>query len=197
MTSKILIAYTTSSGSTTAVAKAIRDELSQSGTAVDLQQFEEVTDLSAYDAVIVGAPMILGWHKKAVKFVEQHQETLSRVPVAYFFTALNLTKPSQENINGVPITCDPTLAKAPQNPNKLSPKEKHGTPAGYLTPVLEKVPKVKPVSVGFFGGKLDYSQLSIFPKLFVKIIIRGQEGDFRNWEAIRTWAASLNSVLVR
>jgi menaquinone-dependent protoporphyrinogen oxidase len=195
MSGKILVAYTTTSGSTTDVAEAIRDELSRDGAAVDVQRLEEIGDISGYDAVVVGAPMILGWHREAMAFVERHQAALSQVPVAYFFTALNLTKPSQESINGVPITYDTSLAKAPQNPDKLSFRERHGAPSSYLVPVLEKAPQVKPVSAGFFGGKLDYSQLSIPSWLFVKIIIRGVEGDFRNWEAIRAWAASLRSAL--
>jgi menaquinone-dependent protoporphyrinogen oxidase len=195
MSNKILVVYATFSGSTIEVAEAIRDELSQSGTSVDLRPLAEVTDLDGYDAVIVGAPMILGWHREAVKFVEQHQEALRQVPVAYFFTALHLTKPSENSLNGIPIYCDPALAKAPKNPNKLSFPEKQGAPASCLSSVLTKAPQVKPVSVGFFGGKLDYGQLSLWPKLFVKIIIRGEEGDYRNWEAIRAWATNLRAML--
>ena len=90
---------------------------------------------------------------------------------------------------------DPALAKAPKNPKKLSFSEKQGTPARSLSSVLAKAPQIKPVSVGFFGGKLNYSQLSFLPKLFVKIIIRGKEGDYHNWETIREWAADLSSKL--
>jgi menaquinone-dependent protoporphyrinogen oxidase len=195
MSNNILIVYATASGSTIKVAEAIRDELNQNGTSVDLRPVAEVTSLDGYDAVVVGAPMILGWHKEAVKFVEQHQQALGQVPVAYFFTSLHLTKPPEDNVNGIPIYCDPALAKAPNNPDKLSFPEKQGSPASCLSAALTKAPQVKPVSVGFFGGKLDYSRLSLLPKLFVKIIIRGEEGDYRNWEAIRAWAAGLRPML--
>ena len=56
-------------------------------------------------------------------------------------------------------------------------------------------PQVKPVGVGFFGGKLDYGSLNIFHMLFVMLIIQARPGDFRNWEAIRAWAASLRPAL--
>lgn len=70
--------------------------------------------------------------------------------------------------------------------------EKHATVEHYLSPALTKALLVKPVSVGFFAGKLDYSKLNIFHKLFVKLIIQAQTGDLRNWEAIRQWATGLN-----
>ena len=57
--------------------------------------------------------------------------------------------------------------------------EKQGTPASCVGPALEKATQVRPVSVGFFGGKLDYSTLKLLPKLFVKLVIRGVEGDYR------------------
>jgi menaquinone-dependent protoporphyrinogen oxidase len=194
--SKILVAYATLSGSTAEVAEAIGETLGQEGAQVDVRPIKDVGDLSAYNAVIVGGPMITGWHREAVKFLKKHQPALSQMPVAYFMTALNLTKTSQASINEVPIYCDPRLPKAPQNPDKLSFKENYATPSRYLAPVLKKAPKVKPLSVGFFGGKLDYSTLNIFYMLFVMIIIQARPGDHRDWETIRAWAASLGPALL-
>jgi menaquinone-dependent protoporphyrinogen IX oxidase len=57
--------------------------------------------------------------------------------------------------------------------------------------VFAKAPLVKPISVAFFAGKLDYDRLDLFGRLFVRIIIGAKAGDRRNWKAIRTWAASL------
>jgi len=191
---KILVAYTTNAGSTTEVAEAIADTLRQDAAQVDVRRVENVTDLGDYDAGVVGAPMAMGWHKDAVKFLTRHQQALSRIPVAYFLTALELVKTGETTLQGVPIYQDPTLAKPPKNESKLSFKEKQATVAAYLGPALKKAPLVKPVSAGFFAGKLDYSKLNIFQKLFVKIIMRGKAGDYRNWEAIRDWAASLNQL---
>jgi menaquinone-dependent protoporphyrinogen IX oxidase len=139
----------------------------------------------------------VGWHREAIAFVEQHAEALSQIPVAYFFTSSNLTRTGEENIGSAAIYLDPSHGAAPKNEGKLSFKENHATPANYLNPILEKVPQVKPVSVAFLAGKLDYSKLALFAWLFVKIIIRGKEGDFRNWEAIRSWAASLGQTLAK
>jgi menaquinone-dependent protoporphyrinogen oxidase len=196
MNDRISVAYATLSGSTAEVAEAIGETLGQEGAQVDVRPTKDVDDLSTYSAVVVGGPMIMGWHKEAVKFVKKHQGALSQMPVAYFMTALNLTKTSQESVNEVPIYCDSRLPKAPGNPDKLSFKENYATPSRYLGPVLKNAPKVKPVSVGFFGGKLDYSTLNILHMLFVMLIIQAQPGDHRDWEAISAWATSLRPALL-
>ena len=192
MGKRILVAYTTNAGSTTEVAEAIAKTLGQGGAQIEVRRIKEVADVRPYDAVIVGGPMMMGWHKEAVNFLGKHQQVLSRMPVACFLTALRLTKTSETSLDKVSVYLDPALAKAPKDENKLSFMEKHDTVASYLGPVLRKATLVKPVSVGFFAGKLDYSKLSLFHKLFVKLFMRAKAGDFRNWEAIRQWAVNLS-----
>lgn len=67
--------------------------------------------------------------------------------------------------------------------------------------LLKGASQVKPVSVGIFRGKLDYSKLDwvsrLGMRLFWLIYKRAPEGDFRNWEAIRSWARSLPTVLLQ
>jgi menaquinone-dependent protoporphyrinogen oxidase len=61
----------------------------------------------------------------------------------------------------------------------------------YIQPVYIAV---KPVSVGLFAGCMDYGKLSAIMRLQVQT--KGlPEGDFRDWDAIRTWAARLPSLL--
>ncbi len=53
-----------------------------------------------------------------------------------------------------------------------------------------------PVDIAVFGGRMDYARLSAIQRLQVQ----GKglpEGDFRDWEAIRAWAADLVDVLAR
>ena len=193
MQTKILIAYTTNSGSTSEVAEAVAAELGKGGAVVEVRRLEEVQDLSPYGAVVVGGPMILGWHRGAVKFLKKHQQALSRVPVAYFFTAMSLTRTGDTHLQGVPIEIDPNLPKDAKNPTRLSLQERYATVERYLGPVLRAAPLVKPVSVGIFGGKLDYSRLKLLQMLFVMLVIQAQPSDRRNWPAIREWAASLST----
>jgi menaquinone-dependent protoporphyrinogen oxidase len=196
MANKILVVHTTWSGSTTEVADAIGKTLREGGAEVDVCRMSEVSSLDDYQAVIVGGPMILGWHREAVKFVARHQAALRQKPVAIFIMCLELTRSTEDTVGGVPIYQDPSLGHLPAKPTRLSFKEKQTTPTAYLGPILKKAPGIKPVSVGFFKGKLDYSTLSLLPKLFVKVIIRGQEGDYRNWDALNTWAADIGKALL-
>ncbi len=192
MAKKILIAYATNAGSTTEVAEAIAKTLGQGGAQVDMRGIKEVADVKPYDAVLVGGPMMMGWHEGTVNFIVKHQQSLRLMPVAYFLTALRLTKTNEPSPRGLSVYLDPALVKTPKDEKQLSFKEKLDTVVSYLSPVLKKAPLVKPISVGFFAGKLDYSELNFFQKLFVKLFMRAEAGDFRNWEAIRQWATSLN-----
>jgi len=194
-TKKILVAYTTNSGTTADVAQAIGEELGKDGVQVDVRRIEEVDSLDAYTAVVVGGPMIMGWHGTAVKFVKKHQQALSRVPVAYFLTAMSLTRTGETSVDGVPIYVDAMLAKAPKNAARLDFKERYATTTNYLRPVLKAAPSVKPVGVGFFGGRLDLYRLNLLQKLFCLLVIQAQPGDFRHWPVIREWAASLRPTL--
>ncbi|MBN2305761.1 MAG: hypothetical protein JXQ72_14860 [Anaerolineae bacterium] len=186
-----LVTYTTLSGSTVEVAEAIGKQLEAGGAAVTVRPLADAGDLSAYDAVIIGAPMVLGWHRDAVKFVVANQSTLSQKTVAYFMTCYSLTAIDGDTVNGVPVFLDPQRAAPVKTPGKLSMHEKFSLASAYLGPVLKKAPAIKPVSVGFFGGKVDYSSLNLFHKLFLRLIIRAQAGDFRNWDAIKAWAGGL------
>ncbi|NDJ75480.1 MAG: hypothetical protein GYB65_04400, partial [Chloroflexi bacterium] len=127
--SKILIVYGTTSGSTGDVAETIADTFT--GHEVDVRPLAEVTSLDSYDAVLVGGPMILGWHRGTLQFVLEHQAALSTKPVAYFITCLELARSADDTINGVPLFQDPQLGHAPKDPNKLSFKEKQTSAQSY------------------------------------------------------------------
>lgn len=194
---KILVAYATNSGSTAEVAQAVGEELSKNGSQVEVQQIKDVISLSGYDAVVVGAPMIMGWHLSAVNFVKKNAQALSKMRTAYFMTAASLTQTEHGNYGEISISMDPRLAKPPKNPGLLSFKERYSTVDNYVPSALKAAPGVKPVSVALFGGRLDLFRLKWWQKLFVLIVIQAQPGEFRNWSFIREWAASLNDFLCR
>ena len=54
---------------------------------------------------------------------------------------------------------------------------------------------VQPVDVGLFAGTMDYSKLSFVLRLVIKAM-KVPEGDFRNWDAIRDWAANVRPMLL-
>jgi menaquinone-dependent protoporphyrinogen IX oxidase len=188
---KILVAYTTNSGTTADVAAAVGEVLGSTGSLVEVRRLEEVTDLAPYAAVVVGGPMIMGWHRAAARFVRRHQAGLARVPVAYFFTARSLTRLGETDLDGVPVSVDPDLAKPPANPPRLSLRERYSTVKNYLRPVLRSAPRLRPVSVAFFGGRLNMAGMKLWQILFVVLVIQAKPGGTHNLPFIREWAAGL------
>ena len=169
---KVLVAYASRCGSTGEVAEAIGQLLCTNGVAVDVRLVENVKDLSSYQSVIVGSAIQRSkWLPEAVKFVDENRDFLKEVPVAYFLTCLALSKNTEE-----------TRLKA----------------SAYLDPVCKAVPEVQPLSTGLFSGVLDYSKLSwgmrmVMRRKMDKLGV--QEGDYRDWNAIRAWANNLGSDL--
>lgn len=169
MPGRILIAYASRCGSTGEVADAIGQTLCGTGVSADVRLVENVDVLSPYQAVILGSAIRIGkWLPEAVDFVKKHRDTLSRMPVAYFVVCISMRDDTIEN---------------------------RRTASAYLDPVYKLAPGVKPRDVGLFAGATDFKKLSFVHSSILKA--KGiPEGDFRNWEAIRTWAASVRPALL-
>ncbi len=190
---KVLIAYATRSGTTAEVARTIGEEMEKTGTQVDVLSVDKVNGLESYDALVLGAPMILGWHRAALRFLRKNRSSLKRIPLAVFVTCMSLTKTGEASFLGVPVMIDENLPKPPKDESHLTFKERYSLVSNYLRPILQACP-VKPVSVGVFGGRLDFSHMQWWAMIFVVLILQAQAGDKRNWEAIRAWARNLLPV---
>jgi menaquinone-dependent protoporphyrinogen IX oxidase len=188
---KILIAYATDSGSTSDVAIAIGKVFTKSGATVEVKLIESIVSLDEFDAAIIGAPEIVGWHRQAKSFLHKNKKRLAKIPVAYFITLMSLTQPDSTNFDGIPIACDPELTHEPEKEGRLTFKERYSSVENYLAPLWKEAPSVKPVGVAFFGGKLSYYRMNWFRRLFVMAIINASPGDRRNWDFIRSWAESI------
>lgn len=192
---RILITYATMAGSTAEVAEAVAAEIVRSGVEVDVLPLAEVASLEGYDGVVVGGPMIMGWHREALRFLKKQRRAWQRIPLALFITAVSLTQTGETGVDGVPVYIDEKLPKPPAQPNRLGVRERYARPANYVRPLLKAVRPARPVSVGLFGGRLEYGRVPWWAVLFVMVIIRAPAGDRRNWEAIRAWAADLANTM--
>ena len=194
---KILVAYATMAGSTAEVAQVVGEEIAKSGLQVDVLPLADVKELEPYDGVVLGGPMIMGWHRSALKFLKKHRSTLQHKPLAIFVLAMSLTQTGEANVDGLEVTVDENLPKPPQKPGSLSFRENYARLSHYLQPVLKAAHPARPVSIGFFGGRLEYGRLKWWAVLFAMLIIQAPAGEKRNWPAIRAWAASLLLLLPR
>lgn len=170
---RILIAYASKSGSTVEVAKSIGDTLCNKGFNVETKWIKAVNDINKYDAVIIGSPIIYeNWMPEVRTFVKDNKDILKTIPVSYFITCLTLSRNENE---------------AKQKSNEYSDK------------LCELVPEVKPISVGRFGGVLDYSKIPFIDRVLLKIVMmknKVKEGDYRDWNKIRLWAENIEFKMI-
>jgi menaquinone-dependent protoporphyrinogen oxidase len=188
---RILVAYATMAGSTAEVARVVGEEIAKSGAQVDVVRLDDVGDLEAYGGVVVGGPMIMGWHRDARGFLQKHCADFQRIPLAVFVTAMSLTETNETSVGGAPVFVDQGLPKPPKHAGGLSFRERYSRLANYVQPILAAARPAKPVAVGLFGGRLEYGRLKWWAVLFAMLIIQAPAGDRRNWPAIRAWAAGL------
>jgi menaquinone-dependent protoporphyrinogen oxidase len=169
MNDRILVAYSTAAGSTAGVAQAIGQAISSDGVAVDVLKAKDVRDLSPYRAVVLGSGIHAGRvYRDALAFLERHQAALGEVPVAYFVVCMTMKDGTDENCRQAEAFVDQMRAKAPQ---------------------------VEPVGVGLFAGQMDFKTVPFLLRLIVKAM-KTEESDFRDWDAIREWAASVRPALL-
>jgi menaquinone-dependent protoporphyrinogen oxidase len=188
---RVLVTYATFAGSTVEVARAVGEEIAMSDIQVDVLPVGRVKDLEAYDGVVVGAPMIMGWHRAALGFLKKYRKGFQHIPLAVFVMAMSLTQTGETGLGGLPVYVDEKLPKPPEKEGRLNLRERYARLANYAQPILSAIRPVKPVSIAFFGGRLEYGRLKWWAVLFVMVIIQAPAGDHRNWAAIRSWAAAL------
>lgn len=162
---KVLIAYASKAGSTGEVAGVIGEELSAKGMSVDVFQLKQVKDLSSYQAIVIGSAIRMG----------------SWLPEATKFLEAHKTELSR--IPTAFFTVCMTLhEETEQNRRKVEE---------FMQPVRAIL---EPVSLGLFAGKMDYSKLSFMDRQIIKMV-KTPVGDFRNWDAIRSWSREIQPML--
>jgi len=173
MNGPILVTYATRSGSTAGVAEAIAKTLAESGTQVDVLAMNDVKDITPYRAVVAGSA-IQGqkWLPEAMKFIRTHRAELSRKPFAAFMVCITLSmKGSEQYRQGL---------------------------SEWMAPVRALVPTR---SEGMFAGALDFRKIPFSLNALmmrVPVLLRiWQEGDHRDWNAIRSWAEQTRPLLLK
>ena len=158
---RVLVAYASKAGSTAEVAAFIARKLADTGLAVDLRRVRSVRSLDAYRVVVAGSAIRAGHWLDEASAFVKAHREALAARRTAFFTLCMTLQ--QEN---------------PANREKV---------AGYLKPVRAVV---EPDWIEFFAGKMEYRRLALGPRLIVKAM-KVPEGDFRDWNAIGSWADHL------
>ena len=158
------------------MAAAMAAELRSPDVEVTIRQITGGLRAEAYDAVVIGAPMIMGWHKDATRFLKRNASALANRPTACFATAASLTQ-MLDQPGAVPLFCDPWLVKAPRRADHLTYKERYTSPDHYLRDIIGERTDVRLVGIALFGGSVDLTAMNILEKLFVLAIVGAKPGD--------------------
>jgi menaquinone-dependent protoporphyrinogen oxidase len=164
MEEKVLVAYVSTHGSTQEVAEVIASTLRDQGLAVEVQPARKVRTLAGYRAVVLGAPLYMfHLHRDARHFLSRYRVDLT---------------------GGLP------LAIFAGGPTGKGDEEEWQMVRKQLADDLAKFTWLKPAAVEVIGGRFDPQHLH-FPWNLIPALKNMPATDFRDWPAIRTWAASL------
>lgn len=160
MSKKVLVGYSTRTGSTVGVAEKIGLTLADRGFAVDVKQLGENPSVDGYDAVVLGSAVNGGaWLPEAMDFLESNASGIRQVPFAAFCV---------HAMNG--------------GTDEKQTRRRFA--------YLDKVRQVAtPIDEGFFLGKgPDAADTSLIARWAFKAFGGSGEGDMRDWEKISAWA---------
>ena len=167
MEKKVLVAYASKRGATAEIAERIGEVLEGRGLTADVLPADQVSDLAPYGAVVLGSAVYIGrWRKQAARFLKTNEEALAERPVWIFSSG-----PTGEG-----------------DPEELT--EGWSLPQG-LQPVTDRI---EPEAIAVFHGRLDPERINILETWMINNV-GAPMGDFRDWDAITTWAGSIAEAL--
>jgi menaquinone-dependent protoporphyrinogen oxidase len=167
MNKQILVAYATKYGATAEIAEKIGEVLQQAGLQVDVLPADRARDLSNYQAVVLGSAVYIGrWRKEAVEFLKANETLLADKPVWLFSSG-----PTGE---GDPVE----LMQGWRFPGKLQPI----------------ADRIGPRDIAAFHGAVDVNKLNLIEKWMIKNV-KAPAGDFRDWDAVTSWATAIANEL--
>ncbi len=163
----VLVAYGTKYGATAEIAMRIGQVLSDAGLSGDVLPAKRVNDLKSYNAVVLGSGVYIGqWRKDAAHLLKSFEKPLAEMPVWLFS--------SGPTGKGNPLE----LTKGWLFPKKLQPI----------------ADRIKPRDIALFGGYANAKKMSSIEKWMLSNI-HVPAGDFRDWEAIASWAKAIAGEL--
>ncbi|GJF33324.1 flavodoxin [Kitasatospora sp. NE20-6] len=102
-TPAILVTYGSRHGATAGIAEEIADALREDGFAPAVVPAREVTDVTPYDAVVIGGSLHAGhWNHDALRCARRNAAALAERPVWFFSSGPLDTTAEQEDLAPVP-----------------------------------------------------------------------------------------------
>src|SRR6476619_3884034 len=163
---RVLVAYASKRGSTAEIAEAVAKTLGEAGLEVDCRESGDVSDVSLYDAVVLGSAVYMKrWRGDAKHFLRKHSTRLAERPL-WVFSSGPVGDPDQE-----------------EHPEWLEPPK-----------IVNKVEELGARDHVVFGGRLPAEPHGPIEKAMVTGV-PVEFRDRRDWNEIRVWATGIASGL--
>ena len=165
--SRTLITAASAHGATLDIARAIRDTLGDHDIPADLIPPGEVPSLTGYHEVILGSAVYYGhWMTPARDFAARFRTQLATRQV-WLFSSGPVGDPARKTVQ--------SMAQDPVDVTRL-------------------LNDIHPRDHRMFAGRLDPRQTHGTQRVFASLF-RGFQGDFRDWQQIRSWAEEIAADL--
>ena len=165
MNNQILVAYATKYGATAEIAEKIGNVLLQAGLHIDLLPVDRVGDPAPYKAIVLGSAVYTGRWLKKAAGFLETNETVLAEKPVWLFSS-------------GPLGNQEDAAQGWRFPKNLQPV----------------ADRIAPRNIAVFHGEVDMSKLGFIHKLMLKKV-SVPVGDFRDWEAITSWAEDISAAL--
>jgi menaquinone-dependent protoporphyrinogen oxidase len=168
MNNRILVTYATKYSATKEIAERIGEVLRQTDLQVDVLPVKGIDDVTPYGAVVLGCAVYIGkWPKEAGEFLKAHEKILAERPLWLFS--------SGPTGDGRPV-------------DLLE---------GWQVPAEQQsvIDRIQPRNITVFHGNINPDKVNFIEKWAVKSLVKKPFGDFRDWDAIASWAASIADAL--
>jgi menaquinone-dependent protoporphyrinogen oxidase len=167
METKVLVAHASKHGMTAEIAAKIGEILRRAGLKVEVLPVKRVKDPASYQAFVLGSAVYIAmWRKDLVQFLQKNEKTLSEHPVWLFSSG--------------------PMGKG--DPSELS--------QGWRFPKAQEplIERIKPRDIAIFHGAINIKKMNLLEKWVLKNV-KAPTGDYRNWDAITSWARSIAEAL--
>ena len=162
----VLVGYASANGSTRGIAERIAARLGEKGYRVAIQAVDEIDDVGAFEAVVVGSAIQDGaWLPAGADFVHRNLVALGARPVWLFSVGL-----VGESSSAFPRPIAAQLRALRREPKEL---------AGFRKAIRAREHAV-------FAGAIQRDDWPRADRLIFKAM-RGRYGDHRDWDDIDAW----------
>ncbi len=181
----VLVVYGSRHGGTRGIAERVGQTLRSEGLDVDVVSADHVTDVGAADAFVVGSGIYMGsWLKEPLDFVRRNQATLASRPTWFFSSGPLPGSTSEKSGDSLEDALGPASGPGSRGRMKVArlfaathARENHIFDGAFDTDdppksMSERLIRLMPGSKGLLP-----------------------HGDFRDWDAIDTWAREIAASL--